>query len=120
MDCRKVLENNYKCLEGSFVYFLHEEAKFDKDSFWEYYYCIKYVSHEEQVSKEIYFTYRYVLESFLYHFDPEDLYRIKYFPRKKYNLYLERIKFAADAYFEHSSYDEKVFGNELRKPYWVN
>lgn len=37
MNPREILENNYNGVEGSFTYFLHEESKFDKDSFWEYY-----------------------------------------------------------------------------------
>lgn len=46
MESRKILDNNYNSVEGSFVYYLHEESSFDKDSFWEYYNCISDLSQQ--------------------------------------------------------------------------
>ena len=68
------------------------------------------------ISTKINFTYRYILESILYHFAPDDLYRIKRFPGKKYNLYLERLRFAVDSYFPGNIIDESTFGNEIKNP----
>lgn len=123
MNSEKILENNYNSIEGSFVYYLHEESKFDKVSFWEYYNCLRELALQSidkdidrDVSTKINFTYRYILESILYHFAPDDLYRIKRFPGKKYNLYLERLRFAVDSYFSGNKIDESTFGNEIMNP----
>ena len=123
MESNKILDNNYDSGEGSFFYYLHEESSFDKDSFWEYYNCIRDLAQQaitigidRDTSKKINFTYRYILESFLCHFAPNDIYRIKKFPRKKYNLYLERLNFAVDGYFSGYLVEENTFGNEIRNP----
>lgn len=119
-----MLDNNFYSVEGSFIYYLHEEAKFNKDSFWEYYNSLRDLAKQSidvgldrDIATKINFTYRYVLESFLYHFDPIDIYRIKNFPRKKYNLYLERLRFVVDGYFAGYVTDEKSFGSVLKNPY---
>lgn len=123
MNSKEILNNNYDSVEGSFVYYLHEESSFDKDSFWKYYNCIRELAKQaiengidRDISRKINFTYRYILESFLYHFAPADFYRIKKFPRKKYNLYLERLRFVVEGYFSGYVIEEKEFGSELKNP----
>ncbi|MDF2587637.1 MAG: hypothetical protein K0S41_1478 [Anaerocolumna sp.] len=123
MHSAKILDNNYNSIEGSFIYYLHEESKFDKVSFWKYYNCLREIALQSinkgidrDVSIKINVTYRFILESILYHFAPDDLYRIKNFPRKKYNLYLERLRYAVDGYFSGYIMDESAFGNELKNP----
>lgn len=121
MNPREILENNYNGVEGSFTYFLHEESKFDKDSFWEYYNCINDLAREgiengidRDISKKIIFTYRFILESFIYHFAPKDLYKIKKFPKNKYTSYLERLKFVVDGYFSGYVIDESKLTSDLK------
>jgi hypothetical protein len=123
MEASKVLNYNYDSVEGSFIYYLHEESTFNKESFWEYYNCIRDITRQaiingidRDISRKINFTYRYVLECILYHFDPNDFYRIKRFPRVKYNLYLERLRYVVDGYYSGKLYDESLFGSELKNP----
>jgi Immunity protein 41 len=121
MDAIEILNANYSGIQGSFIYFLHEESKFHKESFWDYYICLVELSRQSisngidnEIAYKIIFTYGYILESIAHHFDPNDLYKIKYFPRKKYNLYLERLRFAMDGYFLGRIYEEDIF--ELNNP----
>lgn len=87
LDSRKILDANYKCEEGTFLYYLNEEGRFDKKSFWKYYDCICDLGKkchsekfEQQILVEVNWTYAFILKSILYHFAPNDIYMIKYFP----------------------------------------
>ena len=122
-DARNILKRNYKCEEGSFIYYLYEEAKFDRKSFWEYYDCICELgkkSHsekfEQQMLVEVTHTYEFILKCILYHFAPNDIYRIKFFPRSKYNYYIERLDFAVEAFFKDLDISKVNFGSFIKRP----
>ncbi|MGL5674913.1 MAG: hypothetical protein ACRDDX_00700 [Cellulosilyticaceae bacterium] len=123
MSTRDVLQRNYRGEEGSFVYYLHEEAQFNKESFWEYYDCICELGKKchgekfkQQIVTEVNYTYAFILKSILYHFAPNDVYRIKYFPRINYNYYIERLDLAIEAFFKDLDIDTVDFGDYIKRP----
>ena len=120
---RQVLNNNYQCLENSFIYYIHEACMFDCNSFWDYYNSIKELSYDSLkhgidsiVATEIVHTYSYIVSSFMYHFAPNDSYAIKDFPNEDYNLYIERLKLTVEGYFNGNIIDEMSFNDELTNP----
>lgn len=96
-NARNILKKNYRCEEGSFIYYLYEEAKF-----------------EQQMLIELTHTYEFILKCILYHFAPNDLYKIKFFPRIKYNYYIERLDFAVEAFFKDLDINKVNFGNFIK------
>lgn len=120
-DARKILKQNYRCEEGSFIYCLHENGKFDKKSFWEYYDCICELGKkphsekfDQQLLIEVTHTYEFILKCILYHFAPNDIYRIKFFPRIKYIYYIERLDFSIEAFFKDLNIDKVSFGDYIK------
>lgn len=75
----EVLKSNYEGKEGSFIYFLHEECKFNKIAFWDYYNSIVDLTNEtliqdsidRELSEMLSKTYVYIMRSLLWHFHPK-------------------------------------------------
>jgi flagellar biosynthesis regulator FlaF len=70
----KVMQENIESMEGSFIYFFHEENEFNEKKYFEFIESIcvdmKFLSDEERFSLINIFL--YVLKSFIYHFDESD------------------------------------------------
>lgn len=102
MDGLKVLNDNFKAENNSFLYYLHEESFFDEIAFSEL--CSSLSSlchthpHNKVVSAQICFVYGQVLRHIIYHFDPGDLSRISNLPYH-YSEALEALERIITTYF---------------------
>jgi len=118
----KILADNFKCIEGSFVFYLHEMAEFNELAFWDYYNSIvalttlaKENSHlDRKLLDMVCNTYDYILRSFMWHFHPKDLYSISNLPEDNLPLYIERLEFAFNGFIRGQIYDDNIF--ELPNP----
>lgn len=74
--------DNKKASNQSFLYFLHEEGRFDEPSFLELYHYIKTLDiltlHE---LRDLYFIQNQILRHLSYHFDDNDLSQISNLPK---------------------------------------
>lgn len=116
----KILNGNFRGEEGSLVFGLYEDERFSKKRFWELYDCVitlaenaKTSGSDLETAYKITWVYQRVLKEMIYHFDKNDLSRLKKFP-KNYNDYIERLDDAVDAYFHGVFIDEKMYN--LKRP----
>lgn len=114
-DAYEVLERNYKCMENSMSYDLHEKSIFSETHFWEFYDSVIALAKEAQAREadtqtamEITFVYQHFLKEIIYHFDKQDESCLKHFP-KNYLAYIERLDGALDAYFRGVFMDEELY-----------
>ncbi|MGG0656924.1 hypothetical protein [Rummeliibacillus pycnus] len=120
----EVLKSNYEGKEGSFIYFLHEECKFNKSAFWDYYNCIIDLTNEtliqDNLDKELSVmlskTYVFIMRSLLWHFHPKDMYKVKGVPKNKLSLYIERLEIAYLGYFKGEVFKEELHDENLMNP----
>ena len=119
----QILFDNYECKEGTFIYYLHEDALFNVQAFWDYYNSITSVIKrgignklDENITVAVVFTYKHIVESFLWHSTPNDGYVIKGYPSDKMSLYMERLHFLIDGYFKGYVLDEDSFDDDLVNP----
>jgi hypothetical protein len=119
----EMLIANFDALEGTFLYYLHEEASFNEEAFWEYYNSVVSITSrtlnnafDRTVAKAINYTYSRIIESFLWHLTENDGYLIENYPEEKIHLYVERLRYMVDGYFEGFVVAEDVFGDELKNP----
>ncbi|HWL23702.1 MAG TPA: Imm41 family immunity protein [Ureibacillus sp.] len=120
----EVLKSNYEGKEGSFIYSLHEECKFEKSAFWDYYNSIvdltKDTLSQDSLDREISLmlskTYAFIMRSLLWHFHPKDLYKVKGVPKNKLHLYIERLEIAYLGYFKGDVFKEELHDEDLINP----
>ncbi|AIQ37628.1 hypothetical protein R50345_25155 [Paenibacillus sp. FSL R5-0345] len=120
----QIIDDNYNNIEGSFLYSLVEESRFNEKLFWEYYNdAIEIVKDtlnqdlDKMLTKKMFEIYKRVMECFLYHHDDNDLYKISDYPSIDKALYYnERLSFMIDGYFSDFVISEKQFGNEIKNP----
>ena len=113
MDCsraKQIIADNYYKIEDSLCYLLNEECEFSTLAFWEYYEAIVCITRNglrtEELSTQIAIGYQRFLKEIVWHFDPNDVAAVEYFP-ENYNDYIERLDLAVRAYYEG-------------KPEWLN
>ena len=120
----EVLESNYECKKGSFIYFLHEECKFNKSAFWDYYNSIVDLTSktliqdnlDRELSVMLSETYVFIMKSLLWHFHPKDMYKVKGVPKNKLHLYIERLEIAYLGYFKGEVFKEELYDEDLINP----
>ena len=75
------IEDNKNATNQSFLYFLHEEGRFDEPSFLELYHDIKVLDsltlHE---LRDLYFIQNQIMRHLVYHFDEDDFSKISNLP----------------------------------------
>ena len=102
MDAKKILEDNYKAENESFVYFLKEKSLFNKDAFRKLYESIRSLADDEveisRTAQQINGVYGQILKFFLYNFDSNDPYKIINLP-ENYNKMLSYLDDAVEYYF---------------------
>jgi hypothetical protein len=116
----KILIDNYKCKEGSFIYYLHEEATFNEEAFKKYLSFLFKLSKKgdnqnKEVTSMIVYTYGYTLRSLIYHFHKYDCYEIKNYPGESIvNDYVETMRIIIEeCYFNGKEIDPKMLDVEL-------
>lgn len=119
-EAREVLRKNADCSEKSLIYSLHERGKFSKKRFWEFYDFVITLAKDAlengkdiDTAERITYVYRWVLKLIVWHFDKNDDYVLKKFP-KNYNAYIGRLDGALEAYFYGAFALESNF--ELKRP----
>lgn len=103
----EVLRDNYKCEEGTIIYFLHEEASWDEEAMKKYLSSIYELSQEpkeeinfNEISMMIVKTYGYILSSLLYHHHKNDGYEISNYPEESLVAeYVETMRVIVDDCF---------------------
>ena len=89
MNGYDIIEVNYKCVENSFMYYLHEKDMFDMTSFHELHNSIYQIKNTEVVGK-LFNIYSQLLRHIICHFDPDDMSCIKNLPID-YFYYIEML-----------------------------
>lgn len=102
MDIQKVINDNYKAQDSSFLYYLHEENHFDEEALSKLCRCISSLAHKNPQDRafpmQTSFIYSQTLKHIIYHFDPKDSYEIADLPFD-YNEKLELLDTAVMQYF---------------------
>ncbi len=111
---KRIIFDNYKAENNSFLFFLHEKDFFSEEAFWEFYESIAALvlcSEEKsiEITEQITHNYQRLLKYIIFHFDTNDNYVLENFPRN-YMDYLERMEYVLKAYF---SGNEKLLDNEI-------
>lgn len=120
-EAKAILEKNAGCAEDSLIDSLHECELFSKKRFWEFYDCVITLAQDAlksgrdfETARKITLVYQRILKEMVWHFDKRDLSKLRKFPNKRYNSYIERLDNAVDAYFRGVFVDETLF--ELQRP----
>jgi hypothetical protein len=119
-----ILEDNANCREGSLVEAMSDRREFSKKAFWNYYNALVTLTaaqkkgrpRRRKEAQAVFMSYSMILQSFIYHLSPEDLFRMKKFPSAKLHLYMERLHLAAQGYFWAHVFAEELFDRELKNP----
>jgi len=119
----RTLFKNYELDEGTFLYELVEEANFNEVFFWDYYNEVIHIAKEhlnkpldKELTNIVFWTYKRILESFLYHYMPFDVYKISNLPEGKINCFLERLSCLIEGYFGDFVIEESRYGDEIKNP----
>ena len=97
-DTLRLIEENYKAANNSFVYLLHERDLYDTDAFARLLDCINSLDEgEETILEQLNAILRETLKHIIYHFDPDDSSRIPNLP-EDYWAYLTDLEDAVGKY----------------------
>lgn len=92
-----IIDDNINAANKSFLYFLHEENKFDKQSFWD---LCSYIEALDSVTvlelKKLYFIQNQLIRHMAYHFDDNDMSEVFNLPSDYWN-YVERLETVINA-----------------------
>lgn len=90
---KNLIEDSKRAENHSFLYYLHEEGKFDSSSLSA---LCQYLAKLEAISlaqlKDLHFIQEQILKHLVWHFDSQDLYIISDLP-SDYWKYLDQMKF---------------------------
>lgn len=97
-DARRLIEENYKATNNSFLCFLHEKDLFDIDAFVQLLDSINSLEEgKANVLEQLNFIQKETLKHIIYHFDPDDNSRITNLP-EDYWAYLSGLEDAVGKY----------------------
>lgn len=120
-EAKAILEKNADCAEDSLIDSLHECERFSKKRFWEFYDCVITLAQDAlksgrdfETARKITLVYQRILKEMVWHLDKHDLSKLRKFPNKRYNDYIERLDNAVDAYLCGVFVDETLY--ELQRP----
>lgn len=86
-----IIDDNVNAENKSFIYFLHEENKFDKKSFLD---LCDYIQALDSITvlelRKLYFIQNQIIKHIVYHFDKNDMSKISNLP-SNYWEYIERL-----------------------------
>lgn len=92
-----MIEDNINAANQSFLYFLHEEIKFDKKSILD---LCNYIQTLDRVTipelRKLYFLQNQIIKHIAYHFDKDDMYEISNLP-SDYWEYMELLDTAIES-----------------------
>lgn len=97
-DALRLIEENYKAANDSFLYFLHERDLFDIDAFAKLLDSINSLEEgKENILERLNVIQKEILKHIIYHFDPNDSSRITNLP-EDYWAYLTGLEDAVGKY----------------------
>jgi len=103
MSAKKILEDNVEAKNKSFLFYLRNEASFNKEAFKRLYASIKILADDEvgisRTAQQINYVYGQILKSLLFHFDKNDEYKIKDLP-ENYGKLIEYLDNSVEYYFK--------------------
>ena len=123
-EALKIINDNAASENDSYLDFMHERARFDEVSFWEFYNAIKVLGHEfkdeknlsRELTKKIIKSYEWYLILIGFHFDPNDKSRIDHLP-ENYSQYSLRLRNAITSFIDGNPISnelEEVLNNDLK------
>ena len=93
----EVLKDNNNAENNSFIYYLHEEMKFDTGAFMQYYDSLMIIAENadkhkitDTISVMVFVNYKFIMQALICNFNSDDLYVITNLP-KRYHEYIERL-----------------------------
>lgn len=107
------------------MFYLHEKCYFHEDAFWDYYNSVISITrikinskleNESTITKAIVYTQKQILKQFIHHLSPNDLYEIEKFPSEKLHLFIERLGYMLEGYFNGFVINEDLFDDDLKNP----
>ena len=114
VNAERIIYDNYKGRNDSFMFFLHERDLFSQERFWELYDSIIALKGmaftEPELARQVNSIYQYVLKTMIWHFSPTDSLTIENFPAE-YNGYIERLDYAVSVFYAGNATiaDESIF-----------
>lgn len=94
-----IIEENYNCKEGSFMFYLHERDEFDTEELMKLCDSIeKNTEKNDIITNQLFCIQSQILRHIIYHFDSNDLSQIKNLP-DNYMEYIELLEDAINKYF---------------------
>ena len=103
MSAKEILEDNVAAKNNSFLFYLRNDAKFNKEAFKKLYASIKILADSEvgisRTAQQINYVYGQVLKSLLFHFDKDDEFKIKDLP-ENYSKLIEYLDNSVEYYFK--------------------
>lgn len=103
MSAKDILTDNAEAKNDSFLYYLRNKSKFDKDAFKKLYAAIRILADNEvgisRTAQQINYVYGQVLKCLLYNFDKDDEYKISNLP-ENYGKLVEYLENSVEYYFK--------------------
>lgn len=89
-----IINDNVNAVNNSFLYYLHEENKFDEEKLITLCNCIHELNGITVIElRQLYFIQNQILRHIAYHFDPNDMSIISNLPKNYWDL-IERLDYA--------------------------
>ncbi|MFE6078841.1 hypothetical protein ACFVQB_30785 [Paenibacillus sp. NPDC057886] len=116
------LLRNARAEENTFLYMLHEEARFDQTLFWKYVNSIMELTRftadqplDREMASAVSFTYSKIMEHLQWHHSDRDVYEIQQFPYEYENLIVDRLGRVVDGFFKGIVLEEELFDSRLSR-----
>lgn len=118
-DFQTLFDNN-SSKEGTFIYYLREEAVFNEQAFWAFYNSVISITKrklrgeiiDDKTNIAVILTHKRIIESFVWHLTEKDVYRITNYPTDTIQLFMERLNYLIDGYLKGYIIEEDRFGEE--------
>lgn len=122
-DFQTLFDNNAG-KEGAFIYYLHEEAVFNEQAFWDFYNSVISITKrnlrgeiiDDKTNIAVILTHKRIIEYFVWHLSENDAYRITNYPTDTIQLFMERLNYLIDGYLKGYIIEEDRFEEELKNP----
>lgn len=103
MSAKDILTDNVEAKNGSFLYCLRSETRFNLEAFKKLYAAIRVLADDEveisRTAQQINYVYGQVLQCLLFHFDEDDEFKIKNLP-ENYSKLIDSLNKSVEYYFK--------------------
>lgn len=117
------LMRNARAEENTFIYMLHEEARFDQSLFWRYVNSIMELTRltaDQPLSREaagaVSFTYSKIMEYLQWHHSDSDVYEIEHFPYVYAHHIVSLLGEVVNGFYQGIVPDESCFDEDFPNP----